>query len=305
MNKYPYVKQSAAWGAYLECLGWKYFFTEQNVGVAVLKTPLGRLAKVQRPYILTAEVLSSIDSICKENRAFLAKIEPNLDQDAQVLADGAYKLSASPLSPPTSMYIDLDSDKETLWGNLTKSGKYGVRRAYREGARVEFFEHPSLETLQEYYTILRQTEKRGRFISYSFKEIEALNNSFGEKSYLSLVYDKEGCVAGGKHYVGHCGEDASKPVKPVVTYLSGGTSNIGLGTKAGYALFWAAFEYFKNKGYVLFDLEGCYDPRHKVFTKKWKGFTEFKKKFGPEVVEFEGCYTKFYSPIAKFLLPGF
>lgn len=296
MNTYYYVKQSPGWSNFLKRLGWDYVFTKDRVGVAILKTPIGRVAKVQRPYILNEAVLEDIDHICKEKRVFMLKLEPNINQNDIVLKEAGYKLSSAPLSPPKSMYIDLKRDIRELWNNLSKSGKYGVRRGEKEGARAEFYSNPTKEQLTNYYKVLKQTQRRGNFVSHSYKELLALNEAFKDESFLSLVYDRKNRLAGGKYYVGY---------KNVVTYLNGGTSSEGLEGRSGYVLFWSAFDYFKNKGYEIFDLEGCYDPRYKTMTGGWKGFTEFKSKFGPEIVEYPGAYAKYYAKIYRFIFGYF
>ncbi|MBN1162859.1 peptidoglycan bridge formation glycyltransferase FemA/FemB family protein [Patescibacteria group bacterium] len=294
MIKYHYIKQSKPWGEYLSELGWKCFYTKDNVGVYVLKTIFGGLAKVQRPYVLDVKVLDEIEVICKENRAVLVKVEPNLQQNGKLLLERGYKLSPTPLSPSKSMYMDLGKSLDGLWRNLSRSGKYGVNRALREGTTISCFKYPKEEMLQEYCEILKQTERRGKFVSQNSKEIRILTEVFREKAYLFFAYTSKGALAGAKFFLGD---------EKVITYLNGATSRAGLECKAGYALFWEAVRYFKqNEDYKLMDLEGCYDARYPLFTKNWEGFTEFKMKFGPEVVEFPGAYVKYFSPIFKVFL---
>jgi lipid II:glycine glycyltransferase (peptidoglycan interpeptide bridge formation enzyme) len=293
MTDHLYVKQGDEWGEYLSSLGWRFVRTGSGVGLAILPTFLGKLCKVQRPHELTPQIVTEIEQVCKEHKVGLLKVEPGFGQDPILLTSRGYVLSDSPLSPPSSLYVDLNKSKEELWKALSRSGKYGVNRAKREGCSIEFIKNPTDTLLKDYSQTLKVTEKRGKFKTQSYKELLYLRNAFKDRAYLSLVTTKDG-VAGGKFYVGW---------EHVVTYINGGTTDSGLKSRAGYALFWEAFEYFKDAGYTLFDLEGSYDKRFPVFTKNWQGFTEFKMKFGVYAIEYSGAYTKAFSPIMKFLAP--
>jgi len=56
-------------------------------------------------------------------------------------------------------------------------------------------------------------------------------------------------------------------------------------------LTWRAIRLAKKLGCSRFDFEGIEDERYPV-TKKWSGFTRFKKSFGGDVVEYVGSFSK-------------
>jgi len=57
------------------------------------------------------------------------------------------------------------------------------------------------------------------------------------------------------------------------------------------SLTWEAIRLAKKLKCVRFDFEGIEDERYKV-TKKWAGFSRFKRGFGGEVVEYLGSFSK-------------
>jgi lipid II:glycine glycyltransferase (peptidoglycan interpeptide bridge formation enzyme) len=58
--------------------------------------------------------------------------------------------------------------------------------------------------------------------------------------------------------------------------------------------------FLKKKGCKLLDLEGIYDPRNPV-TKRWRGFTLFKRGFGGREVEYIGSFVKYPKLWSKIL----
>ena len=48
------LRQSDEWAKYLEWLGWKTKETSKGIKIYLRKTPFGKVAKVQRPGILSA-----------------------------------------------------------------------------------------------------------------------------------------------------------------------------------------------------------------------------------------------------------
>jgi len=76
--------------------------------------------------------------------------------------------------------------------------------------------------------------------------------------------------------------------KDTANYYHTWTSKHGRVSGAHYKLVWDSILQAKKEGLMFYDFEGIYDSRWPQ--KKWKGFTEFKKKFGGEVVQFPGSY---------------
>ena len=140
--------------------------------------------------------------------------------------------------------------------------------------------------------MVKKTGKRKHFYVYPMKDFSARIKDFGKDCHLVLSFDKAGTLLSGKFYLCH---------GDMVLYSTGGTSEEGLKTKAGYELLWKSILYFKGMGYKVLDLEGKDDPRFPLSTKNWGGFSHFKEKFGGEVVQFPYNYIKYFNPVLKFL----
>jgi lipid II:glycine glycyltransferase (peptidoglycan interpeptide bridge formation enzyme) len=294
--RYPHdIRQSDPWSEYLASLGWKGFRTSNGVLFEVIQSRWGNVVKVQRPRGLTFQDLEEIEEKSKELKAAFIKIEPDIYQDLAILQKAGYEENMSPLCPPATLFIDLTKSEDELHEDLSGSCKYSIRRARREGAKVEFFINPDKETLEKFYNIHKSTGKQKNFYTQGFEDISKKVEVFGEKVVLGRVSSplEEGgdpVVTGANLYLGF---------KDGIWYMHGGTTEAGRDTKNGYALYWQSILKLKEMGYKALDFEGVDDKRFPNFTRNWGGLSHFKEKFGGERVEFPVPRVKFTGPVFK------
>jgi lipid II:glycine glycyltransferase (peptidoglycan interpeptide bridge formation enzyme) len=260
-----------------------------------MQSRLGNVVKVQRPKDLVKQDLEEIEQKALENKAALVKIEPDIEQDLRILEEEGYITNVSPLCPPSTIFIDLKKSEGSLYEDLSGSCKYSIRRAQREGARVEFFKNPSLEVLDKFYKIHKSTGKQKNFYIQGFDDIKRKIEVFGDQAILAMVSsslekDQDPVVTGANLYLGF---------RDGVWYMHGGTTEEGRKTKNGYELYWKSILYLKEVGYEWLDFEGVDDKRFPRFTSGWGGLSHFKEKFGGQRVEFPVPYVKFYKPLLK------
>jgi len=289
----PYLKQTNLWEKYLNSIGWKSFRLKNSTLVVYRITPIGNFGKIQRPVNLSNEDFIEIEFLCKSHKISFLKIEPALSQNLDVLITNNFTTSNIPLGPTCTMEIDLTLSEKTLWSNLSTSGKYGVNRGKKNGSRIEFIKNPSEELLLNYFkTVQCFTSKDKGFHSLSWKELSAVYKAFKNNTYLSLGYDSNNNLAGGKFYLIN---------NTTVFYLTGGTTEIGKHTRVGFVQMWESILFFKNLGYKTLDLDGMYDSRFPNHRKSWIGFSKFKEKFGGNVIQYPKPYIKYYSKILLYL----
>lgn len=286
------IRQSDKWGKYLESMGWKSHRTSGGVNIYSRKSFIGTVVKIQKPKDLKKEDIDEIENHCHGLKPLFIKIEPFVGQDVSVLENRGYKKSFDPLTPPSTIYIDLTKSEEELWAKISHGGKYSIKRAEREGTVTRFYQNPPKEKLPSYFEMVRGTGRRKHFYVQPMRDFENKVKIFGKECHLVLSFNPKGEMLSGKFYL--CHED-------MVLYSTGGTSEMGLKTKAGYELLWKSTLYFKGLGYKVLDLEGRDDPRFVDATKYWGGFTHFKEKFGGENIEFPYPYIKYLSPVLRFM----
>ncbi|MBT6401106.1 peptidoglycan bridge formation glycyltransferase FemA/FemB family protein [candidate division WWE3 bacterium] len=286
------VRQSEGWGKFLVWAGWLCERTKNNILVCSRQSPFGRLAKVQRPLNITKKDLKQIDQICKENKCSVLKLEPSLGQNLRVLEDAGYLKSFRPLLPPATIIIDLNKSEDDLWKDISKSGKYSIRRAQREGTLTKAYKKPSAKIIKEFISLTNETKKDRKFVGAPLNDIKEKVKYFGDNTYILIVKDKDGNNLVANMYVSH---------QNTVWFLHGGTSTKARKTKAGYELVWQSFLYFKKEGLDFLDLEGIDDERFPAFTKTWGQFSHFKERFSKERTLFPAPYVKIYNPLIKLM----
>jgi lipid II:glycine glycyltransferase (peptidoglycan interpeptide bridge formation enzyme) len=286
------IRQSEKWAGYLGWLKWKSVKTNSNVNVEVMKMGLGSVVKVQRPHLLYDKDFEEIEKVSKENKAIFIKIESMQGQDVDIFKKYGYLPSIFPLAPPSTIYIDLTKSESELWNNISKSGRYSIRRSGKFGEKVEFFCNPSSDILQKFYDISKASSYKQGFTIQSFEDLKKKTEIFGNEAWVVLGFDKEGKATGGKFFLGY---------NKVVWYVHAGTNELGRKLDAGHKMMWESFLYFKKMGYEVLDMDGIDDQRFPNFTKNWGGFSFFKEKFGGDVVRFPEPQIKYLHPILIFM----
>ena len=293
-----YIKQSDAWKKYMELLGWECFEPVDGIKMYAYFFPLkfASMIKIPKPKNFNIEDLKKIEEQAKKIKALFIKIEPHQFQETDFLLANGYSQTSMSYSAPATLLIDLTKSEDELWDALSKSGKYGVRRARREGSIVKTYVAPDKEKVAEFHKIYLETGKNGKFFVRNINDLSHKIEAFCKKSYLLLGYDGKNILSGGKHFIAN--EDT-------VFYVDGATSDYGRHNRVGFDITWRSILYFKNLGYKIMDLEGMFDERFYEETKDWKGFTEFKLKFGAESLRFPKPWVKFLNPIFGLLVKVF
>src|SRR4030066_821539 len=120
---YISIRQSDKWDEYLKFLGWRILKNKKGTKIAILKTFIGNVTKIQRLKKFDEQELKDIEDLCIKNKALFIKIEPMQDQDMSVLTENGYRNSAFPLSPTSTLLINLEKSEEDLWKDLSPSSR--------------------------------------------------------------------------------------------------------------------------------------------------------------------------------------
>lgn len=271
------IRQSKNWAKYLEKLGWK-IIKINNSYAYLKKLPLfGSIIKIPR---IEKVDLKEIDKIAKENRALLIKIEPVSSQF--IVHSSQFGLDSWPLSPSKTLQLNLTKPL-----NFNKDVNYEIRKAEKNSVTIK--ESKDIESFIKLWH--QNAKKRGFWIPFH-KEIRSIFESFGKDSLLLLAYEVKEPIAGALILFNN----------KTAHYMYAASSDIGRKTSAQYLVVQKALDISQKRGAKIFDFEGIFDLRFKKQTKKWQGFTNFKKSFGGKEIEYPGSFSKFYG-IGKILKP--
>jgi len=262
------LRQSREYAEWMKSLGWAV-----DKGMFIKKLPLGiNFIKWQRP--------KSINVI--NQKAFLIKIEPdalrgNKKIEKELKALG-FKKDRSPMLPTKTIIIDLSKSEIQLLKEMHSKTRYNVKK---HGQKIEIIRGDEISDKQlvEFFRIYKQNTSKQKFWGLNYKQLNDLFKCFSRKVYL-LRSDEGGLVLlvhDGVAYYSHNGVNKKGRQKYLPTLLT-----------------FEAIRLAKKMGCQCFDFEGIEDERFLV-TKKWRGFSRFKKSFGGKEVEYLGSFSKFFN----------
>jgi lipid II:glycine glycyltransferase (peptidoglycan interpeptide bridge formation enzyme) len=269
------LRQSPSYANYLRALGWQVDQLGETFIYSKKLPLLGVVIKIQRPTLPLP--LKEIDNLAKGKKAFLVKIEPDLVDSLNPKLPGFIK-DNSPILPTRTIWIDLKPSEEALFANLDKDTRNLVRRAEKDGVVVV-----ESRDIGNFYLLWAEHAKRKRFFVPFEKEMSALWKSFDEKHLLVAKYKGE--ISAAAVLLGY---------KDTLYYSFAASSDLGRKSHATYLLLWEALRRAKGWGYRKLDLEGVADPKVGR-TRRWVGFSNFKRGFGGREVQYAGSFSKYYS----------
>ncbi|MBL7150380.1 peptidoglycan bridge formation glycyltransferase FemA/FemB family protein [Candidatus Microgenomates bacterium] len=272
------LRQSLQFGKYSKAISWKVEKIS-DCQVFIRKLPfIGSIIKIQRPNSI---FFKKIDELAKKYQALFVKLEPVQpfsEETRRQLYDHGFCHDSWPLLASKTIWIDLTKSKEKLWQEIAKDTRYCIRKAKKEDIKI--LRHCDIESFYNEF------KRFGKGYIPKKNDFQALVKSFGKNAILLSVNDLAGAlilIHGKTAY-----------------YYYAFTSPLGRKKFAQPLLVLEAIKLAKTLKCHIFDLEGIEDSRYKV-TRKWHGFSRFKKSFGGREVEFPGSFSKYYHPIAKLL----
>jgi len=299
------LRQSSEYSKYMKNIGWQV-----ESGIFIKKFPLipWSFIKVQRPNWPID--LKKVEKIRKKYKAIQIKIEPNVidkkkwKEIESELEKYGYKKDKSPMLPTKTIWLDLRKNEHQLLKEMHYKTRYNIKKSQITNNKLQTHPPPrghgasegtanrklqtirgdeiTDEELKEFYEVYKKNAKKQRFWGLKFNQLKWLMKCFGKKSYLLVsrqkLKNKE--LLGGLILLIH----------DKTAYYSHNAA-----TKEGKKLFmptllvWEAIKLAKKLKCKRFDFEGISDCRFPV-TKKWQGFSRFKKGFGGKEVEYIGSF---------------
>lgn len=283
------LRQSPLFAQFLKEIGWKV----ENLGssYAYIKTLplLGSVIKIHR--LRFPIPFEKIDTLAKKYRALFIKIEPKEEYSEKArgkLLKKGFQEENWAFTPTKTIIIDLKLPLEEILARFEKDTRYSIRLAERKEVQVK-----DSSDFSSFIKLFTETAKRKGFWTGSLAEMEkkwTIFSSHGEASLL-LAYPKGSAklVAGAMVFF----------VGKTAYYLHAASENSHRDLMAPYLIIWETIKLSKKRGCSELDLEGIEDKRIPS-TRKWHGFSHFKRGFGYEVT-YLGSFTKFYNPIIKLI----
>jgi lipid II:glycine glycyltransferase (peptidoglycan interpeptide bridge formation enzyme) len=310
-----HILQSSQWGQLKERFGWqvaRLVIEDQGqwlAGAQVLFRSLGpwTIAYVPKGPVAdladagaTQVLLEALHSLCRQRRAILLKIEPDLADDfasAQRLTELGFRSSPQTIQPQCTILLDLASDPEAILDRMKSKTRYNIRLAARKGVAVR---EGTANDLPGFYRLMQVTGERDDFGIHSEPYYQAAHQLFVPQGlarlFLATFEDK--VLAGIMTFA--FGRRA--------WYMYGASSDEHRNLMPNYLLQWEAIKWAKERGCLTYDLWGIPDEEEEILERKFLersdglwGVYRFKRGFGGQVVHYLGAYDYVYSPLLYWL----
>jgi lipid II:glycine glycyltransferase (peptidoglycan interpeptide bridge formation enzyme) len=253
---------------------------------------------------LSVDILKVLRKLANDENVLFVKMEPNivvkkvqlptgeiLEEQTKVKRDlieilksyGAIK--GRTLFTPTSYWIGLSVDEESLLKGFHSKARYNIGLAKRKGVKV--VEDNSSKAFENYLELTRETVNRQRFYAHKENYHRLMWQTLNEE----MIDQKKEPIA-RLLTAKYRGVTISAWVLFVFNntlyYPYGASSSRYRNVMANNLMMWEAIRYGKKLGLKTFDLWG---------REPGKGFTRFKEAYNPSLVEFLGTWDLITNPL--------
>lgn len=237
----------------------------------------------------TKEVLAAFKEEGKRRNTVFIKLEPKvikvqnnvIHKHGKEAIDTLKKygaVSGKTVFTPSTFYINLIPDEDTLLKSFHSKTRYNIRLAKRKG--VEVIEDNSDKAFEQYVKLFFETTRRQGYYMHT----ENYHRLMWRTLYKDMIEQGEVPIARLL---------TARYKREILTawivfvwhdflyYPYGGSSDKYREVMSNNLMMWEAIRYGKNLGLSTFDLWG---------REEGKGFTKFKEGYNPKVVEFIGTW---------------
>lgn len=281
--------QSWEWGQVQQRTGEKVrylgiFDGEVQIGAALIITVNARRGRflliphgpLIDPRVLPRDVLITIVSFCRsialQDNAVALRIAPLLEttpEHQKLFSDLGFRPAPIHIHAELTWVLDISKSEEALLAGMRKTTRHAVKKAQKEGVRVEIISNPS--GLNRFWPLYEATKNRHGFVPFSKTFLQAQADVGG---YFAIARHGNQDVAGA--FLVHFGN--------TVFYYHGASLKLSSAIPAAQLLQWESIREAKRRGAFQYNFWGIArddEPNH-----PFAGITVFKKGFGGYAIDY-------------------
>ncbi len=289
--------QTGAWGELKSRFGWKAVrVVEGENGAQVLfrKLPFGfTIAYLAKgPVGWSEKLFTAIDAVCRQNRAILLKIEPDLFEGEEKRSPASFDelLASRPIQPRRTVVVPLEGSEEEILARMKQKTRYNIHLAEKKGVVVK-----NSSNVTEFHRMALLTAERDLFSVHTRAYYQGVYDLLGVQGNCVLLTAYYGSQALASLMAVSAGENAY--------YLYGASYDLERNRMPTYLIQWEAMKWAKGRGCKYYDLWGIPDLEEDELEKTFKerhshdglwGVYRFKRGFGGQVKRSVGAWDKVY-----------
>lgn len=285
------ARETPQWADFLKRLGW---ITEKigKTNIFIRMMPIIHRSAIKIQHQRGKLDLKKIDIIAKKHKAFYVLIEPHTETKntpADFKKHG-YIPSKEHFAHTATMKIDLNHSVDAIFNSFAESARRNIRKAEKNGVITKCVKMDTQKNetyLEQFYKLSKHLANMKKFYIPPYIEHVHKLKAFKKNVYLYFAYEKGNTdpIA----VVWYTNFDN------VISYFQTGITKRGYQLLANYLLVWEGVKLGKKLKAKVLDFEAVYDSRYPKEHPTRKGYTEFKSRFHPTLVEYPSTWHKFYS----------
>lgn len=289
------LRQTPEYANYMGKTGWlveklPYSNNAGNFYIYIKKLPMLPFTTMKLQRVNKQVSFENIIDLAYKRRCFLINFEPDISIRNQKsfqnkLYSFGFRKTTYPYLPTKTLQINLSLSMKQLLNKCAKRTRSYVRKAIAIN-KLNIINHLDRSLVRNFYFLLNNS---GKGYIPSYDELVLLIKSFKKRFFIVTAKQNKNLTSGILVLLSD----------KCAYYYYSATSNEGRNFLSGYACVWKAIKEAKKMGMELFDFEGIFDERFPILSK-WKGFTQFKTRFGGNIVHYSGPYQRIFLPYKMF-----
>ncbi len=289
------IRQSKQWGDYLTAIDWKVERIGKNQAF-IRELPFLKYSIIKIQHPKNPLPFLQIDQLAKKYHALFVILEPESKGfNEQDFGKFKFQKSKSSLTHTNTIYIDIKKSEKEIFSSFSENARRNIRKAQNNNLEIKIINLKEVKNdleFKKFYSLLSNLTHLKKFYVPGYSEFHKKMVAFKNSSYILFAMEKSNPNPIAAVWLGILEDRA--------VYMNTGITKKGYETLANYLLVWESIKLAKKKNLPLFDFEGIYDPRFPKERKSWKKFSEFKKRFHGNIIEYPCSYIKIYNPVYKF-----
>ncbi len=206
-------------------------------------------------------LLEELKKFLNKNNFVFVRFEPDASYERTIAK------RVLDVQPSHTFYTNLQQDEKELLAAMHPKTRYNIRLALKKEMSF-LYDDPDFDA---FIKLMKETSSRDGFSSHSSDYYKKMLESGVAR--LATIRDNGELLAAG--IFAQFGD--------TMTYLHGASSSNKRELMAPYALHWEMMMYAKSQSCQWYDWHG-------VDSKKWPGFTRFKRGFGGHDIVYPGSF---------------
>jgi peptidoglycan pentaglycine glycine transferase (the first glycine) len=300
LKSYPntHILQTSSWGKLKSEFGWEaaHLISDRCGAQILFRTlPFGlKLAYIPKGPVgeYWKQFLPQIESFCRQEKAFMLKVEPDLwDLEFDQFPFMQDCIISNSIQPRRTLVVSLSGTEDEILNRMKQKTRYNIRLAEKKDISIQ-----QSEDIPAFHLLIKETGTRDAFGVHSLSYYQKAFDLFKQEDNCALMLAKfENEPLAGIMVFSHGNRS---------WYFYGASNDRERNRMPTYLLQWSAMKWAIEKGCTSYDLWGVPDEELDILEENFEtrvdglwGVYRFKRGFGGTLKRGAPAFDKVFSPL--------